>query len=665
MRKAIFLSLWAWFEKALGDDVRNPRFIETLSKKGYRFVAAVTEVSLDKTNGRINGNRAGVILDESGNDISPESSSHRHFSSQSPSHRFRYVLVFSIVFILLLAGLAFYPWRNSNFAKNQTEVKNRFQNAQITKLSNGKALKAAVSPDGKQVAYAMESKDGQSLWLRRTAVESGVQIMAPSNVEYLGVNFSRDGDILYYVISEPRKYDGTVYSVPVLGGATRKLVEHVGGPIGLSHNGSQLAFIICRAESEGTYRLMVASADGSNQRQVYSETEPVGLWDAMPPAWSPDDDRIAVLRDDTREVMGKLIAVSLSDSTAVDLTSNEWRLLYGAEWTNDGLFVSGPNKSDDNEEVWQIDPVTRISKKLTSGPNHYSGVSFDRDGRTLGTVQSVTLTQLWSVPIANPRNFSQITSGSSNYLDIEFTPQGNLLYSSRTTGLGDIWQMKSDSTGLQRLTKNTASNYKPFASPDGRYIYFQSDRGKTYSIYRSLSDGSDVRKLTDEEQEEDAAACSPDGKTIVFHNYLQGSWPLKKVSSDGGTPVVLNDRWNQSPSISPDGKLVAVWHADMFADDWKLALIPLNTGGSPVKSFSVSWPDGPIRWTADGRGLLYLVTSDGVSNISAQPVDGGKPVQVTQFQNDIIFSFDLAPDGKSIVCERGTTAQDVILLSDS
>jgi Tol biopolymer transport system component len=154
----------------------------------------------------------------------------------------------------------------------------------------------------------------------------------------------------------------------------------------------------------------------------------------------------------------------------------------------------------------------------------------------------------------------------------------------------------------------------------------------------------------------------------VFQNYLQGSQPLKKVSSEGGTPVLLNDRWNGSPAISPDGKLVAVWHAELYADQWKLVLIPLNTGGKPVRTFSAtfsaSWPTGPIRWTADGRGLLYIVTADGVSNIWRQPMDGGKPVPVTQFQNDLIFSFDISPDGKTLVCERGTTAQDVILLSE-
>jgi len=649
--------------KALGDDVKHPRFIETLSKKGYRFIADVDEISLGETNGQINDKAIDVIGNQNGSVCG-----HRPASQlapiEEPLSRIRYVLIFSLFSVVILGGLAFYPWPLVNVAKTQQGATALFQNAQITKLSNGKALNVAVSPDGKQVAYVLEGKEGQSLWLRRTAVESGVQIIAPANVEYLGVNFSRDGDTIYYVLSKPQRFDGTLYSVPVLGGLTRKLVEHIGGPIGLSHDGTRLAFIICRSESEGVMRLLVASTDGSNVHEIYSASEPLGLWDGMPPAWSPDDRRIAILKVDTREVMGKLIAVSLDDSTVSDLTGNEWRLLSGAEWTKDGLFISGPNKTDDNNEIWQLDPTRPTSKKLTNYPTNYEGISLDRDGRTLGTIQNVTLTQLWSVPIANAQNFKQITSGSSTYFDVTFTPQGKLLFASRTAGLGNISQMNNDDTDSRDLTKDAGSNYKPLASPDGRYMYFQSNRGKTYSIYRSLADGSDVRKLADDDQEEDSAACSPDGKTIVFHNYLWGSWPLKKVSSDGGTAVVLNDRWNQSPAISPDGKLIAVWHAEAWADDWKLALIPLKTGGDPIRSFSTPWPDGPIRWTRDGRGLLYIVTADGVSNIWRQNINGDKPFPITKFQNDRIFSFDLSPDGKTLVCSRGVTASDVVLLGD-
>jgi Tol biopolymer transport system component/DNA-binding winged helix-turn-helix (wHTH) protein len=649
--------------KALGDNARKPFFIETVARRGYRFIAQVSEESDIQARERNNGHdlEKRIFVIENGNGFQLEAASQP--LKQASPQGFRFILVFSIL-ITLVVGLALFPRRNANVAGNPSGLKIPFQNGLITKLSSGKALKAAVSPDGRQVAYVLEEKEGQSLWLRRTAVESAVRIVPPRNVDFIGVNFSRDGDIIYYITSEPRKFEGTLYSVPVLGGPARKLFDNVTSPIGLSHDGRQIAFTVCRSETEGIIRLMVASADGSSVHQVYAENEPIGL-SFMPPAWSPEDTRIASMRTDTREVLNKFIAVSIKDGSVTDLSANEWKLVDGAEWTTNGLFVSAQHQTDDNFHLWHIDPLRQTSQKLTNDLNRYDGVSLARDGHALATIQNVTLTQLWSVSVADPKNFRPITSGSSNYIDVAYTPQGKLLYSSRATGVGDLWQMDADDRNQVELTKNAGSNYSPTSSPDGRFIFFHSSRGKTYSVYRSLADGSEARKLTDDDEEEAEPDCSSDGKTVVFHNYFPGSWPLKKVSSGGGTPVTLNDRWNQWPAISPDGNLVAVWHAEKWADEWKLGLIPLKTGGKPVKTFSVASPEGRIRWTADGRALLYIVTVDGVSNIWRQPIDGGKPVPVTQFQNDLIFSFDISPDGKTLVCERGTTAQDVILLSDS
>jgi Tol biopolymer transport system component/DNA-binding winged helix-turn-helix (wHTH) protein len=648
--------------KALGDNARKPVFIETVARRGYRFVAEVSVTSEKETSDQENGyhiekKKIGV---DNGRISQPEP------SGQPPKQqKFRYIFAFSIFAVLVMGGIAFYRWQHAKVAGNRTQPTTPFKSAQMTKLSSGKALRTAVSPDGKQVAYVLQDKEGQSLWLRRTAIESYVQIVRPRNVDFLSVNFSRDGDLIYYITSAPRKFEGTLYSVPVLGGPTRKLFENVPGPIGLSHDGTQIAFTICRSEAEGIIRLMVASSDGSNEHQVYAENQPIGLSIATPPAWSPDDSYIATLRTDTREVLSKFIGINLRDASVRDLSPHEWKVVDGAEWTTDGLFVSAQHQTDDNFQLWQIDPIKQTAQKLTSDPNRYDGVSLSRDDRTLATIQDVTLTQLWSIPFVDPHNFKQITSGSSNYIDVAFTPQGKLLYSTRTKGVGDLWEMDADDGNHHELTKNAGSNYSPVSSPDGRFIFFNSSRGKTYSIYRSLADGSEARKLTDDDEEEAYPSISPDGKTVVFYNNLPGACPLKKVSSEGGTPILLNDRWNGSPAISPDGNLAAVWHAEKFADEWKLALISLKTGGNPIKSFSVPSPEGRIRWTTDGRGLLFIVTVDGVSNIWRQPVAGGKPVPVTQFQNDLIFSFDVSPDGKTLVCERGTVAQDVILLSDT
>src|SRR5947207_4893371 len=219
--------------RALSDDARQPRFIEGLPRRGYRFVAEVNEAPDRQNPGQVNGSQTEKknFVVENGH-ISQQRSSLLS-TKHAPSRKFRYILALSLFAVLVFGVLAFYPWQNPSIGENRAVP---FQNSRITKLSSGKALQTALSPDGKQVAYVLEGKEGQSLWLRRTTIESSVQIIPPAGVDFLSVNFSRDGDIIYYVTSERRKFDGTLYSVPVLGGSTRNLFEHITSQIGLSHD---------------------------------------------------------------------------------------------------------------------------------------------------------------------------------------------------------------------------------------------------------------------------------------------------------------------------------------------------------------------------------------------------------------------------------------------
>ncbi|PYS93452.1 MAG: hypothetical protein DMF64_04405 [Acidobacteria bacterium] len=62
--------------------------------------------------------------------------------------------------------------------------------------------------------------------------------------------------------------------------------------------------------------------------------------------------------------------------------------------------------------------------------------------------------------------------------------------------------------------------------------------------------------------------------------------------------------------------------------------------------------------------LAYVVTQQGVSNIWSQPVAGGAPKALTDWKADLVYRIDWFRDGR-LVCERGTTVSDVILLRDT
>src|SRR5439155_25316003 len=83
---------------------------------------------------------------------------------------------------------------------------------------------------------------------------------------YYGITFSKDGDYIYYVLGEPNNpATRALYQVSALGGASRKVIEHVESPVTLSPDGTRLAFV--RGSPTQT-ALVVANADGTGEREV-------------------------------------------------------------------------------------------------------------------------------------------------------------------------------------------------------------------------------------------------------------------------------------------------------------------------------------------------------------------------------------------------------------
>ena len=155
---------------------------------------------------------------------------------------------------------------------------------------------------------------------------------------------------------------------------------------------------------------------------------------------------------------------------------------------------------------------------------------------------------------------------------------------------------------------------------------------------------------------------SPDGRWLVYTGQRNGNLDIYKIPIDGGDPVRIIDRVAVKPVISPDGKWIAFQTGgDQPGQGPKLGIIPFE-GGQPLKLLAVKLTQ--YRWSADGKSILYLDDTEGVSNIWSQAVDGGPPKQLTKITTDQIFSFDWSRDGKLMACSRGVVTTDVVLIKD-
>lgn len=536
--------------------------------------------------------------------------------------------------------------------------------------TSGVASDAAISPDGKYVAHVKSDGGQLSLWLRQVATTSDTQIVPPSTGGYNGITFSKDGDYIYYVLA------GTLYQVPILGGTSKKVIEKASSPVSFSLDATRLAFI--RADQlRGETALVVANADGTGERQVAvrKQLSVAGSYCNGGPSWSPDGKKIAVgvlgYSESDPEIDVALVEVQVEDGAEKPITTYRWNPHPSVQvvWLADGksLAVTGIGQESSSFQIWHVSYPGGEVSKITNDLNSYNRLSITADSNALVTVQTETAAGIWIAPETDMSRTRQISSGRYDGTGgLSWTPGGKIVYTANDSGSTDLWVMDKDGKDKRQLTANARSNVSPMATSDGRYIVFSSNRTSgARRIWRIDPDGGNPKQLTPG-PDNFSATSSPDGRWVFFNSSNSGSNRAWKVSIDGGEPIQFTDRFISSAIISPDSTLIACFYrTEEVNAKVKVAIIPI-AGGEPISVFDS--PQGinqnaGLRWMPDGRSLTFIATISGVSNVWSLPLAGGKPLQVTDFKTDTIFSFDYSPDGKQYALSRGTRTNDVVLIS--
>jgi Tol biopolymer transport system component/DNA-binding winged helix-turn-helix (wHTH) protein len=676
--------------KALGEDSQGSnKYIETIPKRGYRFVMSVRklppEVELPSTANHIEaaelrGQKETGGADQINATTLPggEELAIRQGQAGQTNRRKMRVVTAVVVIGLLTAAFGFYELIERN------KLPDPHQKMKITRVTmNGKATVPALSPDGEYLAYALDQGGRQGIWLRHVPTGSDKQIIPPAEgahqtlflAAYAKLIFSPDGHYIYYSKVESKQAGtGAIYQVPVLGGAPRKVIDRVLGFLGgtpisfaVSPDGQRLAFV--RYDfTKGETTLIVANTDGGGERVLSKHTAPAYLYS---PAWSPDGQVIAGVLQGTDE-RGRcinIVGVAAERGTEKLITSQRWYVADQIGWLADGsgLVVTVMDTASSPLQIRYVSyPGSEVSK-ITNDLDSYRGVSLTADARTLVTVQEQSITRLWLIPNAAASRAKQITENKDDgRWGVAWTPAGEIIYSSSFRDGLNLWAVDPATGHTRQLTIDGAMNQQPAVSPDGQYIIFVSARAGSgvRNLWRMKPDGSDLVRLTYGKSEWHPS-CSPDGRWVVYHSLdAAGRFSLWKVSIDGGTPLRLTTQTTYHAAVSPDGKMIACVYAAGADVPHKLAVFS-SEGGQPVKLFDLSPTVGDyFRWIAEGTAVTYIDTINGVSNIWRQSLTGGPSQQLTNFQADQIISFDWSRNGKQLVVARGSFDSDVVLLKN-
>src|SRR5437660_1641642 len=258
--------------KALGDNARHPRFIETVARRGYRFIA------------QVNGNSA--LPRAAINELSSTSA-----ALSLPASKRSYLSIAALA-VLVVASIAIVWWfaqrRQAASARSAPILSVPFKSA---KFATGGVVRAVITPDGKYVAYTGETGGKETIWLRQLETSENIQIVPPTDHSYLGLAISHDGNSLYFVRkSRTDPPTSAIYRVMTFGGIPLRIADETQGTVSVSPDDKQLSFIRCNYRNDDFCSLMIIDADGKNERRLLTRQQPIRLSDTQ---FSPDGKSIA------------------------------------------------------------------------------------------------------------------------------------------------------------------------------------------------------------------------------------------------------------------------------------------------------------------------------------------------------------------------------------
>jgi len=370
--------------EALGDSAENPRFIETLPRRGYRFIAPVARSESKPT---VHSSQA-YIAEASPDDLAVENAA---LTALPSPQRNRRLVAQSIVLALLLLATGTFLLRRFLVTTHSVS----FDNLEMTKLTDsGKVKTVAISPDGRYVAYAVFLGEKQELRLRQIATRSDVQILAPDLGNFVGLTFSPDGNYLYFVRSGRKDLSFRfLYSMPTLGGTPRKLITDVDSGVSFSPDGRHVAYehwVPPRNEAE----LKIANADGTNEHvlAVVQNASFMGFG-APGPSWSPDGRTIVfsklLMENQQRWV---IYAVSAADGKMRELYSGNAG--FGRPvWLpgGDALLLPRFEPSLNRTQLWTVSFPKGVGHRFTHDISDYSeDLSLTKDGTMIASIMGTS-----------------------------------------------------------------------------------------------------------------------------------------------------------------------------------------------------------------------------------------------------------------------------------
>ena len=566
----------ARLRESLNDSADEPRYVETVPRRGYRFIGELQPIPKPEVP------RA-----------TEEVSKPTHWRKLNP-----WVALASVLLVVLLVGL-----RTRGFSSKLGAPP--LPPTEIVPLAGlaGYEVGPAFSPDGNQVAF-VEINGRQNSGIYTSLVGGEESLRLTRSPADCCERWSPDG--MQVAFLRRGNNQDEIYVVPALGGRERKVhatVRTLYPSLAWSPDGRFLAFPDSEPGNLGSWINLLSLID-SRTRPL---TQPPPAYVDSGPAFSPDGSQVAFLRSTVAGVANDLFVVPAAGGQARRLTFDN-RPIFGHTWTANGKELVYSSLRGGSAALWRV-PAAGGMPQVVEGVGLMAfSPSISRRGNELAYQQAIGKDNVWRIGVKNgchlagPATIAIAAKGRK--LRPAFSPDGTrIAFESDRLGSMEIWLCDSNGVNCTQLTSLHGTAGTAHWSPDGRNIAFEFHPGEHSEVYVVDAAGGVPRKIpTLPGADNLAPSWSRDGRWLYFSSKRGNErFQLWKVPREGGAPVEITKDGGIAGVESADGKYLYFSKYETNGI-WRLPL----KGGPEVRVLDK--PDGIhwFNWALVGNGIYLL-----------------------------------------------------------
>jgi Tol biopolymer transport system component/DNA-binding winged helix-turn-helix (wHTH) protein len=601
--------------RALGDDPRAPRFIETVHKGGYCLIAPVA-------------------------DASAETARAPNLKAERDGRR----LPWRLLPILAVGLAAVFLIYQSLAPAPRPQAPRR-----LVPLTSepGREIDPAVSPDGRRIAYLASSGADYDLFMRDMVGGAPVRLTRSALAKGHPV-WSPAGDRIAFIAADGDA--AAIYFVSAKGGAAAKLIDLSSWSFGLdwSPDGRTLAYSdAAPGETAGVVLLDIAS------KAVRPIPRSAGSAGDVKPVFSPDGKRLAFLRHDPFERQ-QIAVVDLQQGGEADVLGPPPQQLRGVDWAPGGEALIYSARSGRRFSLWRLaaDGAAAPEALPAEGGDLFNP-SISRDGRIV--VEDVEQDRdIWVANLGRAGSAPLIRSTFDDY-EPAYAPDGaRLAFVSERSGTPEIWVQPSRGEPRPLTRLNGPEIRRISWSPDGRRLAFLAERDGGASIYAAEPKGGELVRLLQTGQGRIPIGWAAAGDALFMLAPDAGQWRLEAFSLSGRESRPIAAPRLRLAAVAADGRSIFAVPAG------ENKLLRIAPGEGVVRQFRLP-PLPGLSGLLAATGSLYLVEDEfGTALVRRLDLNSGRVGAAVRIDYYGGGTLTLDADGRSLAYTRTReTANDL------